>query len=1327
MASAGGAKTDMAAGITDNKSGVPGRPSKVSANLRAEEAAYQRDILGKDVPVAPKVDQDAKHDMTNLLQREEARLARIGQHLDKPDELEQKLGEQTTARLNPDSEFASSGGNVKTDMNMRMSGQEKAPPPASAGKASPKAAPAKAAQAAKPTAGTTGTTGQSAKTDMGAVITDRRSHMDELSKTLQSRLKREEDSYAREHPAEKRSAAGAGKPSVAGGADQPRASLGGERVLSPSAAPAKKGLRATIYTHEEETSSSEEQPRNACWFMPERVQRMFDTGMERICGPRPKRPYRPPMLEMEVEEDDYDPYANFAATANEHRPAKGRATRSRMGRRPVYPEDDDFEVMFQNEVFIGGDGGPQGMYDDGAGAGYDEGSTYDEQADDAYMDGMMYRGNQGIMYGPAMMQPMMQPMMGQPLMQPMMQPMMAQPMMGQPMMGQMGQALMGQPMMAQPMMQAMPYGFAQQQVAGTMDQYDPTQSLNNQQDHIEVTASGSDTNVVWTNKYEVPIDMGPQRTGSNIRIEQHVRVKTRKEQSSSTESDEVSGMKTAAVQTKRSGPVSTTAQTDTPLSDSKGVSARADTDDAATQRNRQPERGVDTQTYGTSPYVMGAGMPFMNPFMNPFMMSAMGMAPPPVPQQQLAPQTGSPPPPSSPPCEECAQLKSCCDEVPFEEIKRNIQEDIVNIKRENINVKISEEDAKIIVARPDSPYKLVYLIPQRAEVVKEEKSSQTGQEDKNKQDPGSKKPKEKGEGGEGGEQVIMASIKTKECQVNGKRVRTTKAVRITQSDDEKSAAEANEEEESSSSDNARSRSKRRSRSKKRAKRSRSDGAYPRSLTISLGRTSSTTDRSRHLSRSPSAAPPPSDASTHPRSPKRWQVVSHRESSISTSNGSFAAASSNVEIASVNARASRAQNKHVLRENEPPKMKGSGYRPFPSSVTNIVRDRYERPEVKPKVNRVFVERVYPERPGGPRMSPRREVEGEAHSPRSERGGRGSPPQRRDDRPAGGLVCKPPKSVSSVFQAAAEGRYHGAGRSMSYLDAERIAKQIAQQIAPQIIAARQKEPMSQRSGQASALQGMIQAAQQKPQPQQHARHELHEPTPRYESLYPNSSRYAAKSQLSLERISSAQGRTTDFKISRFDQAGAAHSLSQSSPQRYHASDYPRPLSQAKRSATMSSVNRDRGRPGPQQPPRAGYATASGHGSPPRFILPVQVQLTGKASGAGVSSSAYAPGARIPVHGDLYPETTRSKMMHQQEQQSSLQLGRNGIEPDLSSPPHMSGPVTCHADKKRAFYKRAYRLRIPSHEKQVLTYALVALVALISIILVINTLGKRRPSAY
>ncbi|KAL3244335.1 hypothetical protein MRX96_018955 [Rhipicephalus microplus] len=487
--------------------------------------------------------------------------------------------------------------------------------------------------------------------------------------------------------------------------------------------------------------------------------------------------------------------------------------------------------------------------------------------------------------GQPIMQQMGQPMiqqMGQPMMQQMGQPMM-QPM-GQPMMPQMAPTIMpqmGQPIMQQPIIQTMPaqqYGYSQQ-TADQNETYDHSQSVAiDQKNRIEVTSSDSDVNVKWTKQYTVglPSDADDaNQTTPGVRIDQRVKITTQKDQSSSTESEERGGKISTAVQTTRQDPISEPSQTDKPAKDSKGIEAKADTDDAATQRNRSPERAADTQTFGTSPFVTGAGMPFMIPpgMINPYMIGGMG-----IPQQQVPPPPPPLPDPPPPPviqCEECAQAKSCCDDVPFEELQKNIEDDIANIVNENLDVKISDEDTKILVARPDSPYKLVYLIPQRPQIVKEEKSSQTAKHPTDKSIQTNAKKTVKGalsfdtDGGEG-ERVIMASYNTQERQINGKRVRTTKAFRVTQSDDEKvSVTEV--QESSRISEDGRSRSKRRSRSKKRAKRARSDGAYPRSLTISVGRTSSTTSRSRspgHGRRTPSIGTARSETPVHGR--RHWR-------------------------------------------------------------------------------------------------------------------------------------------------------------------------------------------------------------------------------------------------------------------------------------------------------------------------------------------------------------------------------------------------------------------------------------------------------------------------
>lgn len=1189
-----------------------------------------------------------------------------------------------------------------------------------------------------------------------------------------------------------------------------RASMQKEARGSLASPGGQKVMAATIYTKDEElsTTSEEQPPRMTCWLMPESVQRVIDSGMEKIYGPRPRRPYRPPMLDMEVEEDDYDPYfKGTEATQAVYKPEEGRvmypSEKRRKPRRPVYPAEEDFDVMFQDELVIGG--GSRMMYDDEGDAGYaDEGDMYEEETEDAfYMDDMMYQGGQGnpMMYrqpmGQPMMQPMIQPMMGQPMMQPMMGPpvmqQMGQPMMqpmGQSMMPQMGPTMMpqmGQPMMQPPMMQAMPaqqYGYAQQ----------PQNIVINQKDHIEVSSSDTDVNVKWTKQYAMglPSDVDElNRTGSSVRIDQ--RVKIRAQKSSTTDSEDTSGKKSAAVQTARNDPISTTSQTERPMKDSKSIEAKVDTDDVATQRNRYPERAADTQTFGTSPFVPGAGMPFMFPpgMMNPFMMGAMGMPQP----QPPPPPPPAPEPPPPPPCEECAQLKSCCEDVPFEDLKKNIEEDIANIVNENLEVKISDEDTKILVARPDSPYKLVYLIPQRPQVVKEEKSIQTAKQptDKSIQTEGKKGAKGAKsfdtDGGEG-ERVIMASYNTQERQINGKRVRTTKAFRVTQSDDE-NITEV--QESSSSSENGRSRSKRRSRSKKRAKRARSDGAYPRSLTISVGRTSSTTSRSRspglgRRSRSPSAGAARSETPMQgQRHSRHWkEAASSSSCSVSShTNVSVICPASNPEAVSCTARAyvdtsparthSRVPSRKHAAQGDDSTHVSTRCTVVTSDTNLTARTMQGVPElpadVKPKSNRVWVERIYNERPESSRFSPRAENRASSPIDMTRRPSGERPPSPRGGRDKGGMVCKPPRSASSMFQTAGEARcYQSPNRNASYMEAERIAKQIAQQIAPQIIAARQKEPMQekQRSGQSSVVQNMIsnarqhhqqlQQQQQQQQQQQHQQYQQQilqprrsqhrqspfrrdEETSRYENrnMYTTNGRYTVRSQQSLERLSNAQGSRllTESKVSRYGTAaaGVTSSLSQSLPQRYSGGGYRQGggggSGPPRRSATMSAVSRNLQMSPQQQQPQHLQSRGSplcGRQSPPaRYILPIQLQVTGQpsrvaAAGAGGYNQSPRGGSRVsPGLSGSRSKITMMQQQQRQEQRSSVVM-RN-IEQDSSSPPRMTPNNSCHGDKKRAFYKRAYRLRIPAQEKQVLTYALVALVALISIILVINTLGKKR----
>ncbi|KAL3244336.1 hypothetical protein MRX96_018956 [Rhipicephalus microplus] len=428
------------------------------------------------------------------------------------------------------------------------------------------------------------------------------------------------------------------------------------------------------------------------------------------------------------------------------------------------------------------------------------------------------------------------------------------------------------------------------------------------------------------------------------------------------------------------------------------------------------------------------------------------------------------------------------------------------------------------------------------------------------------------------------------------------------------------------------------------------------------------------------------------------------------------------------------------------------------------------DVKPKMNKVYVERVYNERPESSRLGQRMGKRAPSPSPLVDMTTRMSgerPPSLRGGREKGGMMFKPPRSVSSVFQTAAGSRcYQSPNRNASYIEAERIAKQIAQQIAPQIIAARQKEPQAQdkqisdeetilqprrshtrqqpcRRDEEPPLQPLRSQNRQQPfrrdedtlvQPRwsqlrdspfrgdqetpvqphrsqirqqpfrreevlvQPRRSQLREPpfrrdeeTTRYENrtLYETDGRYAVTSQQSLERLKNTEGSriVTENKVCRYGPPGAVpvrSSLSQSFPQRYAGGSYRHVggggggVASPRRSATMSSVSHNL-----QQSPHHLQSRGSplcGNKSPQaRYILPIPAASNRQAKSASSRTRQILPRA-TPTN-------------------------------------------SCHGDKKRAFYKRAYRLRIPAQEKQVLTYALVALVALISIILVINTLGKRR----
>lgn len=174
-------KTDMSAVITDNKSGVPDRPAKVSNELRAEENAYQQDILGKNVgggvAKAPE-DTEKNAELSKLLHKEEERLKRIEKDLKSPDKLVKDLmGENTLRTIGNESEFASTT-NIKTDLDMKMTDQSLQSPGRANAPKIPQAAGAaprptgKAQAAAKPSYTNLD---DNIKTNVEAQITDHRS------------------------------------------------------------------------------------------------------------------------------------------------------------------------------------------------------------------------------------------------------------------------------------------------------------------------------------------------------------------------------------------------------------------------------------------------------------------------------------------------------------------------------------------------------------------------------------------------------------------------------------------------------------------------------------------------------------------------------------------------------------------------------------------------------------------------------------------------------------------------------------------------------------------------------------------------------------------------------------------------------------------------------------------------------------------------------------------------------------------------------------------------------------------------------------------------
>ncbi|XP_064460752.1 uncharacterized protein LOC135370820 [Ornithodoros turicata] len=505
------------------------------------------------------------------------------------------------------------------------------------------------------------------------------------------------------------------------------------------------------------------------------------------------------------------------------------------------------------------------------------------------------------------------------------------------------------------------------------------------------------------------------------------------------------------------------------------------------------------------------------------MTTAMGMAMiPPVQQQQQPPQ---------PPCDECSP-RSCCEDIPFDELKRNIDEDIANIVNENLDVKISDEDTKILVTRPDSPYKLVYLIPQRPQIPKDEKSIQTAKEPESKSiQTDEPKPKEESSEDEEEErpQVLVCEVNTKECQVNGKRVRTTKSFRITQSEEEHTPSEDDADHEAEHTSKSRAakdgsrkdrrpstkertqkdrapkdhppkertskdhkekdrkpkdrQSKRKSRSaakrKSSSKRGTSEGAYPRSLTISIGRSSSTNARgasqtpSRVQSRSQSHSPnhglihaQSRTSRTQSRSPT---VVQRRYAQVDVSSSlSPASSQTNVSIiggVSSNADTASTEQKHYYDSmSQQPYQDRSmtciassspyrrSYSPTTTSkaaslhrvYTSGAREQHDfgyhddRPPAAPVSRKKYMERIYPSMPQDhhPPVADR---------PRSVSCGRRSYPAR-----------------SYCALEMSDSRYDRTDRPSSpmtqesrrYRGNDDIATQIAMQIAPQL--ARQLSP-------------------------------------------------------------------------------------------------------------------------------------------------------------------------------------------------------------------------------------------------------------------------------
>ncbi|CAN7985452.1 unnamed protein product [Ixodes hexagonus] len=1086
----------------------------------------------------------------------------------------------------------------------------------------------------------------------------------------------------------------------------------------------KRIAPTTIHLDDDDYTDSEEREheRNVCWFVPERVQKMFGQT-------RRQRPYRPPMLEMEVEDESFDPYLyKGQATQAVYLPEEGRVVYSRSS--PAYSRQKMREAEREPEVYLyQNDMDQRIVYQDVE----DSGMVFETSEDMLYEDeqqGIVYQNQQGA---PMYINEPQQPVLYQ-----------------DPRM-----------MYQQQMVQAMP----QRQVTHTIPQqeygyttglpvasmYRPPENFVMHREYVEISVSDNDGYQNWQDRCAI---RGPERQHSGAFAGRKQPVVMQQTQTynqpgmhtnmqrqyqgqapdASARPDTASPAQekiettTAAVQTTPNLPISTTVQTEEPVKDTKSIHVKIETDAVATQRSYPMATSSDTQTF--PPYVPMANVPFMGMGQvgNPFMMGQMGVGMPMNTPMFAAPPPPPPPPPQPPsssmPCNECDQERSCCKDVPLEDLQRNIEEDIANIIHENTDVKISDEDTKILISRTDSPYKLVYLIPQRTQLVKEEKSMQTAKQPENKgiqtEEKGQKSSQKSvadDDASEAGRQVIVSKIKTKEHQVNGKRVRTTKAYRVTQSEDEESGTEIIQD--SHSSDRDRSRSKRKSRT--RPSRAASEGKYPRSLTISVGRTSSTTERSRSLSpvqrpvRSPSMSP-----SRSPRQGgKRWKEISSStsySSAESRTNVSIIGVSSNPGSASTDTRCcldpsagspSRACSATYTHSRNTAQA-SVRCALAPATGEQICRgnqewcDDYRSPQGT-RSARVYTERAYDTVPPRCNEVCARTPSGFSRHTYSARPSdrdtySARPPDRETYSPNGEQplrVSARPRSASSGRRSTANYECQSAvvPQTDVHVQAEQIAKQIARQIAPQLSAIKQREP-----------QRYVQEQQPMDQP---VRNQSATPTQKRSSRpvqmagvteddeYQGGG-YTYKAQHSQERLLTQQSSRAVRECKAQYNQDDAPSASQAVSTQFSKQQPGRHTSYGINKRTMVPCSKSQTlRPTYQQEsPRTSYTPYSKASTnrqpsqaPPRYILPIQLQVTGRPSHGPITETTYQATVPIPAHAEVMPlgkavNVTAVKQPHTHQGKAAMVVRR--IEP-IASSPGVQTPQQCPVSKKRAFYQR------------------------------------------